>query len=82
MRTKTRLSLTTPYLLIQVSFSLKSLRKTNVMEAVEEAIQLLVSISLRLPRKIRIKIRPRTGTISNVILTNKKVTILTSVSKC
>lgn len=81
METKTRLSTTTPCLLTRVSLRPRFLRKTNVMTVVERAIQPLGSMLLRLPRKIRIKIRLRTSAISNIILANKKVTMPISVLK-
>lgn len=78
---KTKLSPTTPRLLTQVYIKSRSPRKTNVMEAFIGAIQSLGSISLRLPRKIKIKIKPKIWAISNAILTNKRVSILISVLK-
>ena len=56
-KTKIRLSPTTPCLLTRISLKLRLLRKTNVIKAAKRAIQPLELISLRLPRKIRIRLK-------------------------
>lgn len=56
IRTKTRLSLIT-FLLLIFSFRPRSLRKINIKEVIEEAIQPLKSMPPRYQR--RTKIKPR-----------------------
>lgn len=55
IKTKIKLSFITPCLLIQFSFKLRRSKKTNVMEVAKETIELLKSILIRLPKKIKIK---------------------------
>ena len=51
------------------------------MKAIKKAIQPPKSIPLRLSKKIKTKIKPKTKTILNIISTTKKVTILTNIPK-
>ena len=60
METKTRLSLITLYLLTQTNLKPKLSRKTSIKKAAKRAILLLGLIPLRLPKKIKTRIKPKT----------------------
>lgn len=77
METKTRLSLTTPLLLIQISLKYRLLVKTNIIEVIKKVIQLLELMPLRLSRKT--KIRPRIKVILNITPANRRITISVNV---
>ncbi len=78
---ETKLSLTIFLLLIQVSLKLRPPRKKNVMKVIEEVIQPLGSMLLRLPRRTKTKIMPRTWAISSAISVSRRVTMPTSALK-
>ena len=76
--TKIKLSLITSHLLT-INFRFRPPGKTNVIKAIEEAIQPLGSMLLRWPKKIKIK--PSTWAISSVILTSRRDIMPTSAPK-
>ena len=81
MEIKTRLSPIILYLLIPVSLKLRLSRKTSIINVIKKVFKSLESIPLRLPKKIKIKTRPRILVISITIFTNRKAAMLTNVLK-